>query len=138
MAKMAMMGPMSLVKLCEALGVERPNEVVRVVLDIRSGHIPMLLVERMADPEKIIATLTGPGIEVRRDDPGAAVAEVTHAPVRTCACTAGDACSVPWHWTPHLVAGQSTVDSVPIVRGRMTGGNIAWGNGSVVQNSTGR
>lgn len=131
MAKMTMM-PMDLGPLCEALGVERPNEVVRVVLDIRSGHIPMLLVERLADPEKIIATLTGPGIEVRRDDPGAAVAEVTHAPVRTCACTAGDACSVPWHWTLARVADG------PTVHGNVSGAQIAWGNGSVVQNSTGR
>lgn len=133
MAKMAMM-PMDLGPLCEALGVERPNEVVRVVLDIRSGHIPMLLVERLADTEKIIATLTGPGIEVRRDDSGVAVTEVTHAPVRTCACTAGDACSVPWHWTPNL----ARVTDGPAVHGNVSGAQIAWGNGSVVQNSTGR
>lgn len=64
---------MSLAQLCEALGVDRPNEVRRVVLDIRWDYdIPILLVERYADTEKIMAALTGPGIELRRDDPGAA------------------------------------------------------------------
>lgn len=60
-------------KLCEALGVDRPNEVCRVVVDIRSGHVPTLYVERIGDTEKIVAALSEPGIELRRDDPGAAV-----------------------------------------------------------------
>jgi hypothetical protein len=103
MAKMVNM-PGDLGKLCEALGVERPNEVTRVVLDIRAGHIPVLLVERFGDADKIVAALSGPDIEVRRDDPGAPIGStrapqvVEHATVRTCACTAGDACDVPWHW----------------------------------------
>lgn len=64
---------MNLAQLCEALGVERPNEVRRVVLDIRWDYgAPILLIERFADTEKIVAALTGPGIELRRDDPGAA------------------------------------------------------------------
>lgn len=117
MAKMAMM-PMDLGPLCEALGVERPNEVVRVVLDIRSGHIPMLLVERLADPEKIIATLTAPGIEVRRDDPG--TAKVRHPDVSK------------------VDGGRRDVSNGPVVHGNVSGAQIAWGNGSVVQNSTGR
>jgi hypothetical protein len=118
MAKLTMM-PMDLGKLCEALGVERPNEVVRVVLDIRPGHIPMLLVERMADAEKIVATLTGPGIEVRHEGaPGASKAR--HPDV------------------PKVDGGRRDVSDAPTVHGSVRGANIAWGNGSVVQNSNNR
>lgn len=67
---------MDLGKLCEALGVDRPNEVTRVVVDIRSGDIPMLYVERIADTEKIIAALTGPGIELRRESAAKVTAKV--------------------------------------------------------------
>jgi hypothetical protein len=68
----------SVADLAQALGVERPNEVTRVVLDIRAdGGIPMLYVERIADAAKIFAALTGPGIELRRDDPGAPVVTST-------------------------------------------------------------
>lgn len=124
-----------LAKLCEALGIERVNEVTRAVLDVRAGHVPMLLVERIADTEKVIAALTGPGIEVRRDDPGAAVKQVEHLQVRTCACTAGDACNVPWHWQQSNIGAGRPPESSPVVHGNVSGANIAWGNGSVVQNS---
>jgi hypothetical protein len=58
-----------LAKLCEALGVERVNEVTRVVVDIQAGHHPMVLVERIGDAEKITAALTGPNIEVEYRTP---------------------------------------------------------------------
>jgi hypothetical protein len=54
--------------LCEALGVERVDEVHRVVVDIRAGHIPMLYVERYGDANKIVAALSEPGIELRREE----------------------------------------------------------------------
>ncbi|MES2211356.1 MAG: hypothetical protein V4515_14430 [Chloroflexota bacterium] len=64
-----------LAKLCEALGVERVSEVTRVVVDIRPGHVPMLYVERIGDAHKIVAALSEPGIELRRE---AAAKAVTH------------------------------------------------------------
>lgn len=55
------MGP-----LCEALGIERVNEVVRVVLDIdtKRGY-PVLYVERIGDMQQIVAALAAPGIEIK-------------------------------------------------------------------------
>ncbi len=67
-------------KFCEALGVERVNEVRRVVLDIQAGQVPMLLVERFADCDRIEAALAGPAIDVHRDDPGAETSQDTTAP----------------------------------------------------------
>jgi hypothetical protein len=88
MAKQTM-GP---AQLCEALGVDRPSEVTRVVLDIRAGHVPMLLVERIADTAKITAALQGPLIEVKRDDLGAVVDAIrTGIPAHgnLCECNGG-------------------------------------------------
>lgn len=101
---------MNLAALCEALGVERPNEVRRVVLDIRWDYgAPILLIERYADTEKIMAALTGPNIELRRDDPGAA----TPAPKQ---------------------AKVERIDGAPTFNGPIRGAKIAWGNGDVTQN----
>lgn len=88
--------PSLIAKMCEAFGVERINEVTRVVLDIRAGDMPRLLVERIADAATIFAALRGPLIDVRRDDPGASEAKAPQ--VRTCNCAVGDSCDVPWHW----------------------------------------
>lgn len=102
-----------LARFCEAMGVERVDEVTRVVLDIRSGQMPVLLVERIADAEKITAALAGPRIEVRRDD--GAVAEATKE--------------------RHREAFRGSV--APQFHGNVSGANVAWGNGSVTQNSRG-
>lgn len=64
---MAKINGLGLDRLCEALGVDRPNEVTRVVVDIRAGCIPMLYVERVGDMQKIYAALVEPGIELRRE-----------------------------------------------------------------------
>lgn len=65
---MAKVQGLGLSQLCEALGVERPNEVRRIVVDIdhRVGY-PVLYIERIGDTDKIVAALTDPNIvlEVR-------------------------------------------------------------------------
>jgi hypothetical protein len=105
-------------ELCEALGVEDPNSVVRVVLDVRYDDIPRLYIERVADAQKIVAALTTSGIEVRREDSD----ESKHVH------SVGEKCR-PGCWLP--VDGYDA----PTVHGSVNGVNMAWGNGSVTQNS---
>lgn len=138
---------MGLGNLCEALGVEDPNRVTRVVVDIRAGCIPMLYVERLGDAAKIVAALSAPGIELRREPP----AEVLHARLRgdwrrnLCGAEGGKATDNEKATCPDCRAavehkrsaeiphqGTATQDG-PVVHGSVSG-NMAWGNGSVVQN----
>lgn len=99
---------LGLYELCLALGVDDPNTVARVVVDIRAGHHPMLYVERIGDATKIVAALREPGIELRREAP------------------ARDEMPIP---RPHQ--GRS---AAPVVHGNVSGANIAWNNGNVTQN----
>ena len=139
-----------LAALCEALGVEDPNTVTRVVVDIRGGHVPMLYVERIGDAQKIVAALSEPGIELRREAP-----PVLHArgganwQSNRCAAEGGLATNDDEATCPACRAVidarrehvQRPVQGVPgrpehngpTVHGNVSG-NIAWGNGSVVQN----
>lgn len=97
-----------LAALCEALGVDDPNTVTRVVVDTRAGHDPMLYVERIGDARKILAALSEPGIELRREEPAR---EGAPAP------------------RPHQ--GRS---AAPVVHGNVSGAQMAWNNGNVTQN----
>lgn len=98
---------LGLYDLCLALGVDDPNTVTRVVVDIRAGHHPRLYVERIGDAQKIVAALREPGIEFRREAPPAEVP----AP------------------RPHQ--GRS---AAPVVHGNVSGAQMAWNNGNVTQN----
>jgi hypothetical protein len=111
MAKQAKL-TVSPAELCAALGVEDPNSVVRVVLDVRYDDLPRLYIERLADARKIVAALTAPGIELHRED----------VPSNPSKDGGPIGC-----WPP--------VEDAPTVRGSVNGANIAWGNGSVVQNN---
>lgn len=108
-----------LVALCEALGVEDPNTVTRVVVDIRPGEFPRLLIERIADARKIVAALGGPSIDLHREDP-------TDSALREVSDLRAAANSL------RVVANDLRRDG-PVVDGSVTGGQFAWNNGNVTQ-----
>lgn len=128
--------PSLIAKLCETLGIERVSEVTRVVLDIKSGDFPMLYVQRIADPVAIIAGLSAPSIELRRDDPGAApkvdkVEFCNWCPIPTFP----DARFHPDGGAEHREQAKvERIDGAPTFNGPIRGAKIAWGNGDVTQN----